>query len=282
MISRFHFTGSMGSAGMQKGNILSLENVSKYFYTSSGLFNKGEYFAALDNVSLNIEAGSSLGIVGESGSGKTTIARLLCSIYRADKGTVKYFGKDVLSLSKKEKQEYMKNVQMVFQDPNNTLNPKLTVKSALSDGIKRHITNNKHEIKTRLEELMNMVGLPCEYLERYPHEFSGGQRQRISIARALSINPKVIVADEPVSSLDVSVAAQILNLMKSLQKNGITLILISHSLAVVSNLCENIAVMQKGRLEEYGGTMDVLAEPKSEYTKKLLISSGYTSMRSGL
>lgn len=263
---------------MQVSNILALQQVSKYFYTSDGFFNQGRHFAALDNVTLNVAAGSSLGIVGESGSGKTTIARLMCGIYKADKGKVLYYDKEISALSKQEKKEYTKNVQMVFQDPNNTLNPKLTIKSALSDGIKQHITKDKCEIQEKLEQLMEMVGLPSEYLERYPHEFSGGQRQRISIARALSINPKVIIADEPVSSLDVSVQAQILNLMKSLQKNGITLILISHSLAVVSNLCENIAVMQKGKMEEYGNTLEVLANPKSEYTKSLLASSSYTIM----
>ena len=264
---------------MQDSNILSLEQVSKYFYTSNGFFNNGRHFAALDNVTLSVASGSSLGIVGESGSGKTTIARLMCSIYKADKGRVLYDGKEISMLSKNEKQEYMKNVQMVFQDPNNTLNPKLTIKSALSDGIKQHITKDKDEIQEKLKQLMEMVGLPYEYLERYPHEFSGGQRQRISIARALSINPKVIIADEPVSSLDVSVQAQILNLMKALQKNGISLILISHSLAVVSNLCENIAVMQKGKLEEYGNTLEVLSNPQSEYTKSLLASSSYTFMK---
>ena len=263
---------------MQNNSILSLENVSKYFYTSSNFFRKNEYFAALNNVSLNIASGSSLGIVGESGSGKTTIARLMCSIYKADKGKVLYCGKDISALSKADRQEYTKNVQMVFQDPNNTLNPKLTIKSALSDGIKQHITKDKYEIQAKLEHLMEMVGLPAAYLERYPHEFSGGQRQRISIARAISIKPKVIIADEPVSSLDVSVQAQILNLMKALQKNGITLILISHSLAVVSNLCENIAVIKKGCLEEYGNTLEVLSNPKSEYTKSLLASSLYAVM----
>lgn len=264
---------------MQDSKILSLEQVSKYFYTSSGFFSHGKHFAALDNVSLGVAAGSSIGIVGESGSGKTTIARLMCSIYKADKGRVLYDGKEISALSKREKQEYVKNVQMVFQDPDNTLNPKLTIKSALSDGIKKYITKDKDEIQEKLNQLMEMVGLPYEYLERYPHEFSGGQRQRISIARALSINPKVIIADEPVSSLDVSVQAQILNLMKALQKNGITLILISHSLAVVSNLCENIAVMQKGKLEEYGNTLEVLSNPKSEYTKNLLASSSYTVIK---
>lgn len=260
-------------------NILSLQSVSKYFTTSDGLFSSGRQFAALDNVSLDIKEGASLGIVGESGSGKTTIARLICSIYKADSGNIFYKDKNILSLNNDEKREYRKNVQMVFQDPNNTLNPKLTIKSSLIDGIKKYITSDKNKINEHLESLMEMVGLPFEYLERYPHEFSGGQRQRISIARALSINPQVIIADEPVSSLDVSVQAQILNLMKSLQKNGITLILISHSLAVVSNLCENIAVMQKGRLLEYGNTDNVLSSPKTEYTKNLLAASSYTLMK---
>ena len=141
-------------------SILALEQVSKYFYTSDGFFSNGKYFAALDNVSLSVASGSSLGIVGESGSGKTTIARLMCSIYKADKGRVLYAGKDISTLSKKERQEYTKNVQMVFQDPNNTLNPKLTIKSALSDGIKQHITKDKNEIQAHLERLMEMVGLP--------------------------------------------------------------------------------------------------------------------------
>ncbi len=268
----------MGINKYMDNNIIQLENVSKYFNTSKGIFSKGEPFAALNNISFNIKSGSSLGIVGESGSGKTTIARIICDIYKADNGRVIYSGKEINSMTKEEYADYRKNVQMVFQDPNNTLNPKLKIYSALSDGIKRHITKDKQEIDNHLKNLMEMVGLSCDYLDRYPHEFSGGQRQRISIARALSINPKVIIADEPVSSLDVSVQAQILNLMKSLQKNGITFILISHSLAVVSNMCENIAVMNKGNMVEYGNTDKVLSEPQSEYTKSLISASSYTLM----
>lgn len=259
-------------------NIITLENITKSFASSAGVFTTGEHFFAVDNVSINIKEGSSLGIVGESGSGKTTIARMICNIYKPDKGRILYFGKDINNISQKEYEDYRKNVQMVFQDPNNSLNPKLKISSSLKDGIKKYITQDKAEIENYMKKLMDMVGLPHDYLERYPHEFSGGQRQRISIARALSIKPKVIIADEPVSSLDVSVQAQILNLMKSLQKNGITLILISHSLAVVSNMCENIAVMYKGRLVEYGNTDDVLSNPKSEYTKSLLKASSYTLM----
>ncbi len=263
---------------MQPSNILSLQEVTKYFYTADSLFNKGKIFAALDSVSLNIKESSYTGIVGESGSGKTTIARLMCDIYQPDSGVILYKDKNISTLTKEEKQEYRKNVQMVFQDTNNTLNPKLTIKSSLIDGIKKYVTKDKKEILEYLQYLMDMVGLPSEYLERYPHEFSGGQRQRIAIARALSIKPKVIIADEPVSSLDVSVQAQILNLMKSLQKNGITLILISHSLAIVSNLCENIIVMQKGKLVEYGKTEDVLNNPQTDYTKSLLSASSYILM----
>lgn len=259
-----------------KENIITLENITKSFTASDGVFSTGEQFFAVDNVSINIKEGSSLGIVGESGSGKTTIARMICNIYKPDNGRILYFGKDINSMAKNDYEDYRKNVQMVFQDPNNSLNPKLKISSALKDGIKKYITKENTEIENYMKKLMDMVGLSYEYLERYPHEFSGGQRQRISIARALSINPKVIIADEPVSSLDVSVQAQILNLMKSLQKNGITLILISHSLAVVSNMCENIAVMYKGRMVEYGSTDKVLSEPSSEYTKSLLKASSYT------
>lgn len=257
-------------------NIISLENITKSFSASTGVFSSGEQFFAVDNVSINIKEGSSLGIVGESGSGKTTIARMICNIYKPDNGRILYFGKDINSMAKSDYEDYRKNVQMVFQDPNNSLNPKLKISSALKDGIKKYITKENNEIENYMKKLMDMVGLPYEYLDRYPHEFSGGQRQRISIARALSINPKVIIADEPVSSLDVSVQAQILNLMKSLQKNGITLILISHSLAVVSNMCENIAVMYKGNMVEYGNTDKVLSKPSSEYTKSLLMASSYT------
>ncbi len=258
--------------------VLDIKNVTKYFQGAGGVFQKGEPFAALDNVSFTVNQGSSLGIVGESGSGKSTIAKLICNIYKADKGSIEYKGKDISKLNKQEYDDYRKNVQMVFQDPNNTLNPKLKIRSSLIDGIKKHITKDNQEIEKIMVSLMEMVGLNKEHLERYPHEFSGGQRQRIAIARALSINPSLIIADEPVSSLDVSVQAQILNLMKSLQKNGITFILISHSLAVVSNMCEKVIVMKKGCIMEYGNTDDVLNNPQSDYTKNLLRASSYTML----
>lgn len=237
------------------------------------MFRRGATFAALDDVSLAVKAGRSLGIVGESGSGKTTLARMICGVYEPDKGKILFKGDNLFSLKGKSYEFYRKNVQMVFQDPHNSLNPKLTVRGAITDGIKRHITKNKTEINDRLEYLMNIVGLPVEYLNRYPHEFSGGQRQRISIARALSLEPELIIADEPVSSLDVSVQAQILNLMAGLKEKGVTFILISHSLAVVSFLCEETAVLRKGVLMEKGETSAILANPACDYTKKLIEAS---------
>lgn len=237
------------------------------------MFRRGVIFAALDKVSLAVTAGRSLGIVGESGSGKTTLARIICGVYEPDEGKILFKGNDLYSLKGKAYENYRKNVQMVFQDPHNSLNPKLTVRGAIADGIKRHISTNKTEINDRLDYLMNIVGLPCEYLDRYPHEFSGGQRQRISIARALSLEPELIIADEPVSSLDVSVQAQILNLMASLKEKGVTFILISHSLAVVSFLCEETVVLRKGILMEKGETASILSNPSCDYTGKLIEAS---------
>ncbi len=255
------------------GDLFRLDSVSQYFTASGGIFKKGAMFAAVDGVSFTVKKGRSLGIVGESGSGKTTIARMMCGVYEPDGGVISYNGIPLNELSVEDRGIYRKNVQMVFQDPYNSLNPKLKIGSAVSDGIKRYITRDKHEIKKRLFSLMDMVGLPAAYLERYPHEFSGGQRQRISIARALSLEPELIIADEPVSSLDVSVQAQILNLMSFLKSRGVTFILISHSLAVVSFLCDDIAVMRRGRLVEYGETMKILKTPASDYTKNLLAAS---------
>ncbi len=254
-------------------NLVKLENVTKLFHASGGMFKQGAEFRAVDSVSLDVIKGCNLGIVGESGSGKTTIARMICNIHKPEEGQIYYKGCNLTDISKSDTQTYRKNVQMVYQDPFNSLNPKLTIKSALADGIKQHITKDASEINARLKSLMDMVGLNYEHLNRYPHEFSGGQRQRISIARALSLEPELIIADEPVSSLDVSVQAQILNLMKQLSTQGTTFVLISHNLAVVSYLCEYVAVMYKGKLVEYGKTAEILANPQSDYTKKLIEAS---------
>lgn len=253
--------------------LIELKSVTKFFTPSGGVFRRGVPFAAVDDVSLNISRGRSLGIVGESGSGKTTIARMICGVFPPDKGSMLYNDKELQSLDKTEYEQYRKAVQMVFQDPYNSLNPKLTIESALSDGIMKHISKDRAVIREKLDEVMQIVGLPLSYLKRYPHEFSGGQRQRISIARALSLEPELIIADEPVSSLDVSVQAQILNLMNGLKQKNVTFVLISHSLAVVSFLCDDIAVMNKGCLVEYGETEKILNKPETKYTTSLLEAS---------
>ncbi len=253
--------------------ILELKSVNKQYRAFEGFF-KGSSVTinAVDNISLSIQKGRSLGIVGESGSGKTTLAKLITDITRPDSGSVLYKGKDIRQADKTEYPAYRRNVQMVFQDPYLSLNPKLTIFSAMKDGIEKYY--GKKGLREKCAKYLNMVGLDEEYLDRYPHEFSGGQRQRLSIARALSLDPEIIVADEPVSSLDVSVQAQILNLMKKLKlENGLTFILISHDLSVVSFLCDDVLVMNKGQMVEYGSVEDVLNNPRQEYTKNLLTAS---------
>lgn len=226
----------------------------------------------MDNVSVEILKGRSLGIVGESGSGKTTVAKIISDIIKPDEGNVLFHGKNINGLGKNY-MNYRRNVQVVFQDPYLSLNPKLTIFSAMKDALKTH--GMKGNLRKICGDYMELVGLKREHLDRYPHEFSGGQRQRISIARALSLEPEIIIADEPVSSLDVSVQAQILNLMKKLKlEKGVTFILISHDLAVVSYLCDDVMVMHNGRMVEYGTVNEVLEKPEKEYTRKLLAASG--------
>lgn len=256
--------------------LLELKHITKAYTAFEGLFaGSGTVFKAADDINITLEKGKCLGIVGESGSGKTTLAKIICDIIRPDGGEVLYKEKDITK-SGTDYEAYRKNVQMVFQDPYSSLNPKLTVFSAMYDGIAAHSGASKAKIRQKCEELMDMVGLEKEHLDRFPHEFSGGQRQRVSIARALSLDPEIIVADEPVSSLDVSIQAQILNLLKKLVKeNNITLVLISHDLAVVSFLCDDIIVMNKGKIVESGETAAVIGSPKEEYTKKLLEACDY-------
>lgn len=256
--------------------LLELKDTTKIYTAFEGLFaGSGTSFKAADGISLTLEHGKTLGIVGESGSGKTTTAKIICDIIRPDSGEVLYKSENIRTLGRKYG-EYRKNVQMIFQDPYTSLNPKLTVFSAMYDGIAAHSPLSKAEIRAKCETLMEMVGLEKEHLDRFPHEFSGGQRQRVAIARALSLEPEIIVADEPVSSLDVSVQAQILNLLKKLTKeNNITLVLISHDLAVVSFLCDEVIVMNKGKIVERGTAEEVIRRPKEEYTKKLLEACVY-------
>jgi ABC-type oligopeptide transport system ATPase subunit len=256
-------------------NLLKLENVSKTFKTFDSAFKKSKVTVhAVDNITLSIKRGSSIGIVGESGSGKTTIAKLITGIHRPDSGHIFYKNELLDNASKNTYNDFRKNIQMIFQDPYSSLNPKLTIFSTLKDGIKKHITTNKKEIFKKCSDILKTVGLEEEHLKRYPHQFSGGQMQRISIARALSIEPEMIVADEPVSSLDVSIQAQILNLLKKLRKdNGTTLLMIAHDLAIVNFLCDETLVMYKGNTMEYGQTKEILQNPLHPYTKNLIEAS---------
>ncbi len=252
--------------------LLEATDVSKQFKLFDTFFKRSqEKITALDNISLSLEKGRCLGIVGESGSGKTTLAKILADIIKPDSGVIKYKGRDIND--KNIYNEYRRNVQMVFQDPYSSLNPRLTILSSFSDIIKEHITKNKVEIKELVINTIKKVGLEEEHIYRYPHQFSGGQRQRIAIARALILDPEIIIADEPISALDVSIAAQILNLLKTIKKDGKTIVLIAHDLAVVKFICDEIIVLKKGVMVERGTNFEIFNNPKTDYTRNLIDAS---------
>lgn len=226
---------------------------------------------AVDGVSFTINRGETLSLVGESGCGKSTVARLICGLYRPTAGSVVFDGTDMASVSGKDAQQLRKRFQMIFQDPYASLNPRWRVGRIVAEPMISHgITTGKADIKKRVDQLLTQVGLSPLDAEKYPHEFSGGQRQRISIARALSSNPEFLVCDEPTSALDVSVQAQILNLMKDLQREfGLTYLFISHNLAVVSHISTRVGVMYLGRIVEIADTRQLFARPLHPYTQML-------------
>jgi len=253
------------------GPLLELVNLVKDYRASSGLFAKADTLRAVDRVNLSIYQGESLGLVGESGSGKTTLGRCILRLIEPTSGSVAFDGMDVLSLDHKALRALRRRMQIVFQDPYGSLNPRMTVGSAVREPIVVHGIASKKDANERVAALFDEVGLDPSYVDRYPHELSGGQRQRVGIARALSLKPEFVVLDEPVSTLDVSVQAQVLNLLADLRKGrGLTYLFIAHDLAVVRHVADRVAVMYLGKLVEVASAADAYAEPLHPYSTSLL------------
>ncbi len=252
--------------------ILEVQNVEKDYFSTAGLFGKKISFKAVDDVSFKIYEGETLGLVGESGCGKSTLGNAILQLDKATAGRILYKGKDITTLSATEIRTLRKEIQIIFQDPYSSLNPRIPVGKAIMEPMKVHgLYKNDAERKQKTIELLERVGLGEEYFNRYPHEFSGGQRQRIGIARTIALQPKIIVCDESVSALDISVQAQVLNLLNELKENfGFTYIFISHDLAVVKYMSDQVLVMNKGKIEEIGDADALYANPQKEYTKKLI------------
>jgi oligopeptide/dipeptide ABC transporter ATP-binding protein len=253
-------------------DLLVVKNLVKHFPIRKGVFSKTVgAVRAVDGVSFSIPKGQTLSLVGESGSGKTTTGRAILRLIEPTSGTVVFDGMDVTQLDRSGMRDLRKRIQIIFQDPFGSLNPRMTVYAVLAEILKVHGLAEKSKRRTRVMELLDLVGLPPEAADRYPHEFSGGQRQRIGIARALAVEPDLIVADEPVSALDVSVQAQILNLMEDLQdKLGLTYLFIGHDLSVVQHLSDTVAVMYLGRIVEIAPTEQLFKNPVHPYTRALL------------
>ena len=226
---------------------------------------------AVDDVSLSVDAGESFGIVGESGCGKTSLARTVIGIQPPSGGTIRFEGTDITHMTPAQFKGYRRAVQMVFQDATDSLNPRMTVRQTLEEVLRVHQMRPADQIGARVLELLDRVGLPQDTLDSYPREISGGQCQRVSLARCLALEPRLIIADEPVSALDVSVQARVLNLIRALQKDlNLAIILISHDLAVVRNICDRVAVMYYGKFVERGTASEVMTHPQHDYTRTLL------------
>lgn len=257
----------------EKKVILQIKNLSKDFeIKGKKLGSKKAVLHALKDISLDIREGEVLGVIGESGCGKSTLGRCLVGLHKPTGGEILFEGKSILKLSAREKLELCKNIQMVFQDPYSSLDPRHTAADSVSEPMIVHKTvKGKAELERRVLELFHQVGLDVQHMNRYPHEFSGGQRQRLNVARAISIHPKVVICDEPVSALDVSIQAQVINLLKGLQKKyNLTYVFISHDLSVVKYVSDRIAIMYLGQVVELCNGGDIYKNPLHPYTKALL------------
>jgi len=249
-----------------KDVILDIEGLKKYFFLS-----KKNIIKAVDGVTFQVYKGETLGLVGESGCGKSTLGRTVIRLYNPTEGKVKFKGKDVHALKGKELKEFHKKMQMIFQDPYASLNPRMKVLDIIAEGLDIHGLKSKSERTERVVELLQIVGLNSEHKDRFPHEFSGGQRQRIGIARALAVDPEFIIADEAISALDVSIQAQVVNLLKDLQlKKGLTYLFIAHDLSMVKYISDRVGVMYMGKLVELAKSDELYLNPLHPYTKLLL------------
>ncbi|SFG07746.1 ABC transporter ATP-binding protein [Sporolactobacillus nakayamae] len=255
--------------------LVKVENIKKYFALDSGVMgDKGEVVHAVDDVSLEIKENETLALVGESGCGKSTLGRLLIRLLDPSSGHIYYKGEDISQYSNRKMRKTRKEMQIIFQDPFASLNPRMRIIDIIAEPLTTHIRMSQKEKKQRVSELMKLVGLRSEYMMRYPHMFSGGQRQRIGIARAIALNPKFIVCDEPVSALDVSIQSQVINLLQDLQEQkDLTYLFISHDLNIVSHISDRVCVMFLGKVMEIGDTHEVYEHPLHPYTKFLLAAS---------
>jgi oligopeptide transport system ATP-binding protein len=256
---------------MENGNLISIRNLKVHYRIGGGLFTAPKHVKAVDGVSLDIKKGETLGLVGESGCGKSTLGKALLRLTDITSGQVDFRGKDLASLSKSAMRDERKNVQMIFQDPYASLNPRMTVGQIIGEPIKTFGLSKGRNIDDTVRELMETVGLNRRFIKRYPHEFSGGQRQRIGIARALAVDPEFIVADEPISALDVSIQAQIMNLMRKLQQDkDLTYLFISHDLRAIRHVSDRVAVMYLGKIAELADAKDIYKEPLHPYSRALI------------
>ena len=251
--------------------LLKVSHLKKYFPIRGGLLGeKTQYVRAVDDISFNVRAGQTVGIVGESGCGTTTVGRTILRLHSVTSGEVIFNGMDLGKMNARALRKIRPQIQMIFQDPYSSLSPRMTVGEIIGEAVRQHHIVSKEEYKEYIFDVMRRCGLQPQYFERYPHEFSGGQRQRICIARSIALKPRLIICDEPVSALDVSIQAQIINLLKELQRTeGIAYIFISHDLSVVEHISDEVGVMYLGNMMEYGKTKDIFSRPLHPYTEAL-------------